>query len=116
MSSALFRSPCACFIHEERELKAITVSIKIQLIVSRICAYLDGVLAKERLAMRLLITPLVKNLLRYIFHSHLVLCMQVFARLPEEVKYSNKWALFLEEIVKPYTVRAALFEKIQKSS
>jgi hypothetical protein len=63
--------------------------------------------------MTLQITPLMKNLLRYVFHSHLTLCMAVFTRLPESALKGNKWAIFLEEILQINSNRN-LFDAIKQ--
>ena len=93
-------------------MRVLLTSAKQQLIISKLCIYLDNALSRERVAMRMQLTPLVKNLLRYIFHSHLVLCMTVYVRLPENLKSTNKWAMFLEEIIE-IKFRKKMLEQIQ---
>ena len=46
-----------------------------------------------------LVTSIFKNLLDYIYQSHLILYAVVFQKLPESIRKDNKWANFLQDIV-----------------
>jgi len=87
-------------VADERALRILITNSKIQLLVAKLCSFCDGMALRERQAgARLSITPLIRNLLKYIFNSHIVLCMAVFSRVPEQTRQANKWVLFLEEIL-----------------
>lgn len=109
-----YKNPATNFIKDERSLRTLVVSSKLQIIVSKICLLLDQVLARERIAYSMQITPLIKSLLKYVFHSHIILCTIVFSRISEQARASNKWVNFLEEIIKN-KFNKTLQDQIKKS-
>ena len=45
-----YKNPATNFIKDERSLRTLVVSSKLQIIVSKLCLLLDQVLARERIA------------------------------------------------------------------
>lgn len=59
------------------------------MLVSRLCGFFDEVLVLENMRQRSDVSPLFKNMLEYVYRSHLVLCAVVIGRVPESTKQQN---------------------------
>ena len=62
------------------------------MVVARLCSIFDEVVVLERIRGRSDVTPMFKNMLDYVYKSHLILCCVVFDRIPEAARRKNKWA------------------------
>jgi hypothetical protein len=56
------------------------------MIASRLCGFFDEVLVLEKMRQRSDVTPLFKNMLDYVYKSHLILCAVVIGQLPDSTK------------------------------
>ena len=65
------------------------ISVKLQMLVSRLAGIFDEVLVLEKIRKRNDISSLFKNMLEYAYKSHLVLCAVVLDKVPQETKDTN---------------------------
>lgn len=56
------------------------------MIVSRLSGFFDEVLVLEKMRERNDVSPLFKNMLEYVYKSHLVLCAVVIGQVPDGTK------------------------------
>jgi len=68
--------------------------------LSRLCLYFDQLLMLERAAMKSEVQSMFKNMFIYTYQSHLVLCFVIYNKLPSQLRFENKWAIFLGEVTK----------------
>lgn len=59
------------------------------MLMSRLCGFFDEVIVLEKIRGRSDVTPLFKNIIEYVYKSHLILCAVVVDRVPETTKQSN---------------------------
>ena len=69
------------------------------MLVARLCSYFDEVLVLEFIHARNDVTPMFRNMLDYIYRTHLLMCTVIYEYLTESVRKQNKWAAFLGEIL-----------------
>ena len=94
-----YQNPYEEYLPDRRFKRQVAISIKLQMIVSRLCGFFDEVLVLENMRQRNDVSPLFKNMLEYVYKSHLVLCAVVIGQVTESTKQLNKWAHFLTEIL-----------------
>ena len=81
-----YNNPYEEYLPDRRFKRQVSISIKIQMIVSRLCGFFDEVLVLENMRQRNDISPLFKNMLEYVYKSHIVLCAVVLLKVPESTK------------------------------
>lgn len=84
-----YQNPYEEFLSDRRFRRQIVISIKLQMIASRLCGFFDEVLVLEKMRQRSDVTPLFKNMLDYVYKSHLILCAVVIGQLPDSTKNQN---------------------------
>ena len=82
-------SPYEEYLPDRRFKRQVAISIKLQMLVSRLCGFFDEVLVLENMRQRSDVSPLFKNMLGYVYRSHLVLCAVVIGRVPDSTKQQN---------------------------
>ena len=59
------------------------------MVVSRLCGIFDEVLVLEKMRGRNDVSPMFKNMLEYVYKSHLILCTVVIDKIPDATKREN---------------------------
>ena len=81
-----YRNPYEEYLPDLRFKRQVAISIKLQMIVSRLCGFFDEVLVLEHMRQRNDVASLFKNMLEYVYKSHLVLCAIVIGKVPDDTK------------------------------
>lgn len=84
-----YQNPYEEYLPDRRFKRQVAISIKLQMIVSRLCGFFDEVLVLEKIRQRNDVTPLFRNMIQYTYKSHLVLCSVVIDRVPNNTKTKN---------------------------
>lgn len=84
-----YQNPYEEYLPDRRFKRQVAISIKLQMIVSRLCGFFDEVLVLEKMRQRSDVSPLFKNMLEYLYKSHLVLCAVVIDQVPDATKQDN---------------------------
>ena len=84
-----YQNPYEEYLPDRRFKRQVVISIKLQMIVSRLCGFFDEVLVLEKIRSRNDVSPMFKNMLEYCYKSHLVLCCVVLHKVPEATKQQN---------------------------
>lgn len=84
-----YENPYEDFLPDRRFKRQIVISVKLQMLVSRLAGIFDEVLVLEKIRKRNDISSLFKNMLEYAYKSHLVLCAVVLDKVPQETKDTN---------------------------
>ena len=84
-----YANPFESFLPDRRFRRQIATSVKLQMIVSCLCGYFDEVVVLERMRSRNEVGAMFRNMLDYIYKSHLVLCVVVYEKIPESAKKKN---------------------------
>ena len=84
-----YADPFSSFLPDKRFRRQVATSVKLQMIVSCLCGYFDEVVVLERMRQRNEVGAMFRNILDYIYKSHLTLCVVVNAKIPDQAKKSN---------------------------
>ena len=68
------------------------------MLVSCLCGYFDEVVVLERMRQRNEVGAMFRNMLDYIYKSHLILCVVVYEKIPESAKKKNVSKVTIELI------------------
>ena len=84
-----YQNPYEEYLPDRRFKRQVAISIKLQMIVSRLCGFFDEVLVLEKIRQRNDVSPMFRNLLEYSYKSHIILCAVVLDRVPQGTKLQN---------------------------
>ena len=84
-----YADPFASYLPDRRFRRQVATAVKLQMIVSCLCGYFDEVVVLERMRQRNEVGAMFRNMLDYIYKSHLILCAVVYEKIPESAKKKN---------------------------
>ena len=84
-----YADPFASYLPDRRFRRQVATAVKLQMIVSCLCGYFDEVVVLERMRQRNEVGAMFRNMLDYIYKSHLTLCVVVNSKVPEQAKKVN---------------------------